>query len=89
MTLIQNLKEFRSVWGSFSKRFLFRRVAQAPLWVERAICCWLLAVGFLTIRAQQPVVNADHSVTFTLRAPEAKKVVLVMSQKKYKMEKYQ
>ena len=52
------------------------------------ICCWLLAVGFQTVRAQQPVVNADRSATFTLKAPEAKKVVLVLSEKKYKMERH-
>ena len=75
MTLTrQNWKEFRSVWGSFSKLL--------------AIGCWLLAVGLPTVRAQQPVVNADHSVTFTLKAPDAKKVVLVLSEKKYKMERH-
>lgn len=51
---------------------------------------WLLAIGLclsLEARAQQPVVNADHSVTFTLKAPDAKKAVLVLSEKKYKMER--
>ena len=47
----------------------------------------LLAVGFPTVRAQQPVVNADHSVTFTVKAPGTKKMVLVLSEKKYKMER--
>ena len=49
-----------------------------------AVGCWLS----LTAWAQQPVVNADHSVTFTLKAPDAKKVVLVLSEKKYKMERH-
>lgn len=53
-----------------------------------AIGCWLLAVGFQTVRAEQPVVNADHSATFTLKVPEARKVVLVLSGKEYKMERH-
>lgn len=47
-----------------------------------------MAAGSPIVRAQQPVVNADHSVTFTLKAPDAKKVVLVLSGKKYKMERH-
>lgn len=70
----QGWKEFHSVWGSSSKLLV--------------ISCWLLAAGSPIVRAQQPVVNADHSVTFTLRAPDAKKVVLVLSEKKYKMERH-
>lgn len=70
----QAWKAFHSVWASSSKLL--------------AIGCWLLATGSLTVRAQQPVVNADHSVTFTLKAPDAKKVVLVLSERKYKMERH-
>ena len=66
-------KDYRSEWGSSSKLL--------------AICYMLLAVGFPTVRAQQPVVNADHSVTFTVKASGAKKMVLVLSEKKYKMER--
>ena len=69
-------KDFRSGWDSFSKLFAF--------------CIWLLAFNCglsLTVWAQQPVVNADHSVTFTVKAPGAKKMVLVLSEKKYKMER--
>ena len=65
-------KDCRSGWDSFSK-----------LSGLLAIGCWLS----LTVWAQQPVVNADHSVTFTVKAPGAKKMVLVLSEKKYKMER--
>lgn len=47
-----------------------------------------MAAGSPTVSAQQPIVNADNSVTFTLKAPNAKKVVLVLSGKKYKMERH-
>lgn len=50
----------------------------------------LVAVAMLcpcTAQAQQPVVNANHSATFTLKAPGAKKMVLVLANKKYKMER--
>ena len=86
----QGWKGFRSGWGSFSKLFLLRRTAQAPLRVELVFCCWLLASNCwltLTAGAQQPVVNADHSVTFTVKVPGAKKMVLVLSKEKYKMER--
>ena len=79
-------KDCRSGWGSFSKLFLHPAGSKRPL-AEWAICCMLLAVSFPTVRAQQPVVNADHSVTFTVKAPGEKKMVLVLSEKKYKMER--
>ena len=61
------------MWDSFSKLL--------------AVGCWLLTVGCSTAWAQQPVVNPDHSVTFTVKAPGVKKMVLVLSEKKYKMER--
>ena len=68
-----NWKAYHSVWGSLSKLLLV--VAMTGIMTQS-----------LGQTPQQPVVNADHSVTFTVKAPGTKKMVLVLSEKKYKMQ---
>ena len=71
------MKQAKTIWKAFHS-----------VWVS---CSKLLLVAGLlchcAAQAQQPVVNADHSVTFTLKAPDAKKMVLMLSERKYKMER--
>ena len=63
------------MWGSLSKLLLV--VAMTGIMTQS-----------LGQTPQQPVVNADHSVTFTVKAPGTKKMVLVLSEKKYKMQRH-
>ena len=70
-----NSKAYHSVWGSLSKLLLV--VAMTGIMTQS-----------LGQTPQQPVVNADHSVTFTVKAPGTKKMVLVLSEKKYKMQRH-
>ena len=70
-----NWKAYHSVWGSLSKLLLV--VAMTGIMTQS-----------LGQTPQQPVVNADHSVTFTVKAPGTKKMVLVLSEKKYKMQRH-
>ena len=60
-----NWKAYHSVWGSLSKLLLV--VAMTGIMTQS-----------LGQTPQQPVVNADHSVTFTVKAPGTKKMVLVL-----------
>lgn len=71
-----NWKVCRSTWACISKTLLVLTVLASAI-----------RASSMTVQNEEPKVHADGSVTFTFHSPGSKKVVLCLSDKKYKMHR--
>ena len=69
----RSLKGCRSTWEYISKLALGLLLLHCPF--------------ILTAQDEEPLVHPDGSATFSFHSPEAKKVVLMLADKKYKMHR--